>query len=452
MLMPGTKAIFAPFSLPMRLLTLSILTLICGLAQAQYPLLVDKVVAQVGDRIVLKSDIEFQYLQFLEEGIPPEDVRCDLLDQMIAQRLLILQAEEDSVIISDDEVELELNRRFDYFISLLGSQEKLEEFYGKPIVQLKDDFREDIANQLLAQRMQGQISGDLRISPAEVRDFYRRIPKDSLPYFDAEVEIAHLALIPTPTRDQKEYARDKAQGLLERVQGGESIEFLAPIYSDDPGSKEQGGYLGCLARGETVPEFEAAAFRLKNGDISEVVESQFGFHIIEMIERKGESACLRHILISPRVTSTNLAIASSRLDSIKREIEANLMTFEEAVNPVDGSTFFAVDELDRETYFAIEPLAVGDISSPQPWKTPAGKDAYRLILLRSESEPHVADLDKDYSKIQAAALQEKRLRIMEEWLAKRLEKTYLRIDPVFAGCSQSDRWSSAAAGGIKNEK
>lgn len=447
-----------------RLLPLLMLGLVfAGPAKAQYPKLVDKVVAQVGDRMVLKSDIEFQVLQMAEEQTPSPEIRCTLLDQQIAQQLLVLQAAEDSVVVSEDEVELELNRRFDYFIGLLGSPEKLEEFYGKSIAALKDDFREDISNQLLAQRMQQQIAGDVRISPAEVRQFFREIPEDSLPYFDAEVKLSQLVLIPEPTAEQRAFARETAEDLRQRVLNGEKLGFLASIYSDDPGSKEEDGDLGCVGRGQFVPEFEAAAFRLKDGEISEVVETQFGFHVIEMVERRGEQACLRHILIQPSVTSGNLARVSSRLDSIAREIREGRLGFAEAVtrfsmdeaskrsggemlNPNTGAPAFEIDELEREVYYAIEKLEPGQISSPQPFYTPAGKQAYRLLLLRDQTEPHQANLDQDYSKIQAAALQQKRARIMEEWLTQRLGRTYLRVDAAFGDCEEAGRWRTAASG------
>lgn len=435
------------------------------LTLAQGPVLLDKVIAQVGDQIVLKSDIEFQYLQYASEGPPSAELRCELLDQMIAQKMLVLQAEEDSVVISEDEVDAELTQRFNYFIGLLGSEEKLEEFYGKSIPQLKEEFRQDIADQLLARRMQGQVVGDVRISPAEVKAFFREIPTDSLPFFSAEVQMAHLVLIPEPNAEQRAFARERAEELLARIRKGEKLSFLAGIYSDDPGSKGEEGNLGCMARGSLVPAFEAAAFRLKNGEISEVVETEFGFHIIEMMERKGEQACLRHILIQPRVTSSNLAAASSRLDSIRQVIVKGGMTFAEAVvrfsadeqtnksggdmiNPNDGSTIFGVEELERELYFAIEKLNPGEVSTAQAYVTPDGKQAFRIIQLRSETEPHQANLEQDYSKIQAVALQEKKGRLMDEWLMKRLGKTYLRVDGNFANCPQADRWLDAASGGL----
>jgi peptidyl-prolyl cis-trans isomerase SurA len=459
---PGTG--FAVQALLLRSMPLLLMLLVGAVqtAKAQYPKLVDKVVAQVGDRMVLKSDIEFQVLQLSEEQTPTPEVRCTLLDQQIAQQLLVLQAEEDSVVVSEDEVELELNRRFDYFIGLLGSPDKLEEFYGKSIAALKDDFREDISNQLLAQRMQQQIAGDVRISPAEVRQFYREIPEDSLPYFDAEVKLSQLVLIPEPTAEQRAFARETASDLRDRVLNGEKLGFLASIYSDDPGSKEQDGDLGCVGRGQFVPEFEAAAFRLKDGEVSDVVETQFGFHVIEMVERRGEQACLRHILIQPQVTSSNLAQASGRLDSIAREIREGRLSFAEAVakfsmdeasqraggemiNPNTGAPSFEIDELEREVYYAIEQLEPGELSSPQPFYTPTGSQAYRLLLLRDQTEPHQANLDQDYSKIQAAALQQKRARIMEDWLTQRLGRTYLRVDAVFGDCTEAERWRTAAA-------
>jgi peptidyl-prolyl cis-trans isomerase SurA len=447
----------------------SLLLLLCLLtaawSRAQYPMLLDKVVAQVGDQIVLKSDIEFQYLQYAQENVPGPTLRCELLDQMVAQKMLVLQAAEDSVVVSEEEVDMELNQRFNYFIGLLGSEEKLEEFYGKPILQLKEEFRQDIADQLLARRMQSVVTGDVRISPAEVRAFFKGIPEDSLPFFNAEVTLSHLVLSAVPNADQRSYARERAEELLDRIRAGEKLSFLAGIYSDDPGSREQEGDLGCLGRGMLVPAFEAAAFRLKNGEVSDIVETEFGFHIIEMIERRGEQACLRHILVQPKVTSSTLAATASRLDSIRNAILEGSISFQaavakysqdvttnksngELVNPSDGTPYFGVEALDRETYFAIENLKPGELSAVVQHLTPDGKQSYRIVQLRSETEPHRANLEQDYSKIQAVALQGKRARLMEEWMLRRLSRTYLRVDPSFTDCPQVERWLSAASGGL----
>ena len=433
-----------------------------GAIQAQ-PQLIDKVVAQVGDQMILKSDIEFQYLQFQQESsILPPDTRCQILDQMVAQRMLVIQAEKDSVVVGDDEVEQELDRRIQYFVQLMGSTDKLEEYYGKSIVQLKEEFREDIKSQLLAQRMQGMISGNVNISPAEVKDFYKRIPKDSLPYFSAEVELSHLVMIPRANAEQKKLAKDEAVRLRERILAGEKMSTLAVIYSDDPGSAADNGYLGCMGRGELVTEFEAAAFKLKNGEISEVVETEYGYHIIEMVERKGDRACLRHILITPPVTATNRSIVSNRLDSIRAAIVAGTLDWEDAVkkfsedeatnksggamiNPTDGSSIFRIDELEKEAYFSIENLEVGDISQPSPYTDAAGKQGLRLLQLEDETEPHQANLRQDYSKIQAAALNEKQVKLMDEWYEREIGRTYLNIDQVFDGCAQkSTKWNQSA--------
>lgn len=429
------------------------------------PQLADKIVAQIDDNIILKSDIESIYQQDLQQSKTglPEDHRCDILEQFIAQKLLLVQAAKDSVIIGDDQVEYELDSRIRYFVSLFGSTEKMEDFYGKTVGEMKEEFRDDIRKQLLAQEMRRKLFGDVTISPSEVREFFKKIPVDSLPYYNAEVEIAQIVIIPEPTEEQKEYAREKIEDLRKRIQNGESFESLANLYSQDPYNiKEQnGGDLGCVTRGTYFPEFEAAAFKLKQGEVSEVVQTPFGYHLIKLVSRQGDNICLRHLLIAPPVTNTNLQIATKKIDSIRNEIVNGKLSFYNAatkfsqdassnltggdmVNPQTGTTYFEINQLDPDVYYSIEKLSPGSVTQIMNYTTPDGKKAVRIIMLKSQSAPHVASLDTDYDRMQQAALEEKKFRLQDQWLAGKVKSVYLKIDPTYFGCSNIDELRASA--------
>ncbi|MFN3939247.1 MAG: peptidylprolyl isomerase [Chitinophagales bacterium] len=414
----------------------------------------DKIVAQVGEKIILRSEIETIYLQEASQGTTlPEDVRCYILKELITQQLLVLQAAKDSVEVTDDEVEYELDRRLRYYESLFGSREKMEEFYGKTFLEMKEEFRPDIKDILLSDRMKSQVTGEISVSPAEVKAFFNKIPKDSLPYFDAEVEYAHITIMPEPTAEQKAFARQKLEDLRQRILNGEDFNVLATIYSEDPGSKEDGGYLGCVSRGTFVSEFDAAAFKLKPGEISEIVQTQFGYHIIKLEDRQGDKICLRHILITPPITNTNYTIASKKLDSVRALIMAGNITFREAaakystdestnksggevLNTQTGSTFFEIDQLEPDVYYAIEKLKPGEVSEVIPYTDYRGRKGVRLLLLNSQSPPHQANLKDDYYRLQAAAKIEKQIRLLNDWVMRKVKDVYMRVDPTFDACTE----------------
>ena len=436
------------------------LSIVFGAASAQNTT-IDKIIAQVGENIIMQSEVESIYYQEAADGEVPEDLRCSILEQLITQKLLLIQAQKDSVEVTEERVDYELDRRLRYYESLFGSREKMEEFYGKTFTEMKEEFRSDVKDLLLAETMQGQILGDLSVSPSEVKAFYNSIPPDSLPYFDAEVEMAQIAIVPEPTAEQKQYARDKAEELRQRVLDGENFELLASIYSEDPGSKEEGGDLGCQPRGTFVTEFDAAAFKLQPGEISDVVSTQFGYHIIRMESRQGNNACLRHILITPPVTNANIQMATNLLDSIKKEILAGNLTFRDAAakysddegsnliggdmtNFQTGSSFFAIDELEPDVYYAIEKLKPGEISEIVSYFSFDGKRGMRLIQLKSQSAPHKANLDDDYYRMQAATKQQKQQKLLNEWVQNKVKAAYLRIDGAYDGCENITELKNAS--------
>jgi peptidyl-prolyl cis-trans isomerase SurA len=429
-------------------------------AQAQQ--IVDKVVAVVDDKIILFSEIESQYSQYVQEGEKPTPtLRCEILEQLITQKLLVAQALIDSIAVSDDEVEGELNRRVKYFSQMAGGEENLEKYYGKSIIQIKEEFREDIKQQLLSQRMQQSIIDDVRITPADVKTFFNKIPKDSLPYYNSEVEIGEIVIYVKTSEASKQFSRQKIEDLRQRAIKGESFSSLAELYSEDPGSAQQGGELGFTNRGDLDPAFEAAAYALKKpGDISPVIESRFGFHIIQLIERRGERINVRHILIIPKTTSYDMAKARNLTDSIydliskKPEIFLELaQKFNEdenskqtggiKINPNTSNTYFEVSQLgqfDQQLALVVQSMSPGAIAEPYVFKTQSGKTAFRIVYLKSKTKPHQANLKDDYDKLQAIALQSKQAKVFDEWLSKRMNKTYIKINTPYTDCDTLNKW------------
>lgn len=427
-------------------------------AFAQSKQVVDKIVAVVGSNLILKSDIENEYQQYVNQGFPAtEETRCSVLEELLFQRLLINQAILDSVDVTEAQVEGELEQRIQYFIKQIGSEQKLEEYYGKNIAQIKEDFRSDIKKLLLAKAMQAKITSDLKVTPADVRAYFNSIPVDSLPLLNSEVEIGQITK--KPPIDDKEKARVKAKinDLRERIVQGEDFATLAVLYSEDPGSAKAGGELGLLSRNELVPEFAAEAFSLKGKEVSKIVESPFGFHIIQQIERKGELINVRHILLVPKTSGADLYKAQQFCDSVHQLILKDSLSFSDAAlnfsddaesknnggiipNPQTGSSKFETSELDQTIFFTIDKLKVGEISEPVLMQTADGKKAYRLLYLKSRSEPHRANLKDDYQRVQNIALTLKQTKVIDNWIKSKLKTTFVKIDQDYKTCNFKHEW------------
>ncbi len=416
---------------------------------------IDRVVATVGGEIILLSEVQEQF-SYIKKDQPtlPDDYQCIVLQNLIVQKLLVNQAKLDSVEVKDEEVETQLNARIDRLMLYFNQDPKaIEEFYGQTIDQIKDQTRTDMRNQLLAERMQSEITAHATITPAEVQRFFRNIPADSLPYFNAEVEIREIVYKPKVNDAEKEKARKAIEELRTRiVDGGEDLATLARKYSDDPGSASNGGDLGWQKRGTFVPEFEAMAYKLEKNQVSPVVETEFGFHIIQLLERRGNLIHTRHILLKPAITDADMATAQAKLDTIRNLIVSNNLTFSEALkkygdknqasfnndgrvaNPRSGNTFFEVADLDTDIFFAIDGLNAGGISKPVEFRTQDGATNFRLVQLVSRSKPHKADLKLDYGKIQQAALDQKKAEFTEKWVLEKLRSTYMSIGDMYAPC------------------
>lgn len=420
---------------------------------------IDKIVAVVGDEAILLSDIEAQAFQIEQQnGAKDPDLRCRVLEEVIIQKLLLNQADKDSVIASDGMVDDELNKKIRFFVNQIGSIEALEEYLGKSIIEIKDEFRERIRDQITIQQMQQQIAGEIKVSPAEVKAFYAEIPEDSIPFIESEIQVAQILAKPPVNDKERDRVKDELQEIRNKILGGRSFASMAAFYSQDPVSAAKGGELGFVNRGDLVPEFEAAAFALKGNEISEIVESTYGFHIIQLIERRGETINVRHILLSPKASPEDLENARLKLDSLQRAIRLEEINFEDAalkysadeetknnagllINPASGSTWWEVSQLDQSIFFAIDKLDIGEMSDPVMVREGEKKTGYRILKLIARTEPHKANLKDDYQRIQQAAEGKKKEEKVNDWIKRKRSTFFIKIDPVYSDCAFQNDWN-----------
>ena len=425
-----------------------------GISRPRGQELVDGIAVKVDNQIVLRSDVDNIMAQEMAraQGKPlPPDLRCKILQSLVLTRLMLARAEVDSVTVTDQVVNSELDRRMAYFVQQVGSEKKLEEMYNKSIRALKDDLRGQVHDQLVQQKMQEQIAGKVTVTPREVKEYFDKVPKDSIPYFSTEVEVGQI-VIPAQVNDAaKQAAIVKLNELRARILAGEKFETLAKEYSQDPGSAVEGGYLGFFGRGELVPPYEAAARKLEPGQLSPVVESQFGFHLIQLIERKGEKYSTRHILLKPETGTTDVSASATKLARIRRQILSDSISFAKAAkeysedkatnsnggllaNRQDGGSRLPIDKLDPAIFFTIDTMKVGHITPPMPYRTDDGKDAMRILYLKSNTAPHQANITDDYQKISQAALAQKKNKALDEWYEKNRSTVYLEVAPEYESC------------------
>ncbi len=424
--------------------------------------IIEKVIANVGGEIVLLSELEEQLAVVAERqggNLPPE-ARCIMLDNLLTQKLLINQAKLDSVLVSEEEVEAQLNARIDQILDYMGGDiSQFEAYYGQSVNEVKESFREDLRSQLLSDRMRGEVMKGISVTPSEVKAFFNKIPKDSLPYFNSEVEIGEIVVRPVINEMERQKAVDKLLSLRKRiVDGGEDFAELAKTFSDDFASARIGGDLGWTKRGKFVPEFEAEAYKLDQDEISEVFETEYGFHIIQLLGRRGNSINTRHILVRAEITEEDLELAESKLDSVRQLVLSDSLSFSKAVkkygfdqvqsfnndgkmiNPETGNTFFEIGELEPAIYFTIDTMKVNGISKPFRFVDQRGETYFRIVQLQSRTQPHIASLEKDYSRIQDAATEQKKSSFIADWTEQKVHSTYVRIDPAYLGCPTVHKW------------
>ncbi|MET4139045.1 peptidylprolyl isomerase [Pedobacter sp. UYP1] len=423
---------------------------------------VDKVIAVLGSDVILLSELNQQYVMYLNSGNPvDEKVKCYILQQMLVQHLLKQQANIDSVMVDDKQVDDELDKRMRYQIQRAGGQDKLEEFLNRSVLQYKDELRPDVKDQLQANKMQGTITEKVSITPVEVRKYYDSYKKDSLPDIPAEYEVGEIVINPELTKSEKQRFFDKLDAIRLRVKSGEDFGFLAKTYSEDPGSAPEGGDLGFFDRTMMAKEFTAYAFKLKPGELSPVFETDFGFHVLQVVERRGEQVHARHILIRPQTTPQSLDRAKLHADSVYNNVIANKLSFSAAAslyssnkeskynggmllfadNVTARTTFIPADKLDPKVFLVVDTMKVGEISRPVPFTGADGKEGYKIILLKSKIAPHKGNLEQDYAKFKEKAQQQKMDRVMSEWFEKRRKSTYIRIDPDYSTCDELKIWT-----------
>jgi peptidyl-prolyl cis-trans isomerase SurA len=418
---------------------------------------IDQIVAVVGDNIILQSEVEMEFEQLKRQADEAlsDTMKCELLKQKLIERIFLNKAQIDSIPLSEERVDAELEKRIRYFAAQFGGVKPMEEFYGKTVSQIKADNREKIKNGMLVNEMQSKVLKDVKVSPIDIKKYYNEMAaEDSLPFYSAEVEVAQLVIEPKVSKEAKQLAYEKITELRERIINGDNFNSLATLYSDD-GSAAKGGELGFFTRGQMVPEFEAAAFKLKPDTISKVIETKYGYHILKLIDRKGDNINVRHILVRPKIFKSDVAAARERMDSIIWQVKIDSISFEKAVKRFSddnftkgnggfitaeqtGSTKIAIDELDKEIYYKLEGLKPGDMTEPELITLPGPdrQQVWRVFYLKSESKPHRANLRDDYQKFQAMAMQRKQQRAMETFMNKTKKDLYIQVNPPYKSCKQ----------------
>ncbi len=429
------------------------LTMFAPLAFSQSNI-IDEVIAVVGDNPVLRSDVEFQYQQAMMQGSNFQgDLKCHIFEQLLLQNLLLEQAKLDSIMVSENMVIMTVDRQINEFINRAGSREKLEEWLNKPLHQIKREQRVIVRNQMLTQQMQGAITDDIKVTPAEIRAFYRRTPEDSLPMVNAQFEIQQITVFPKIETDETERVKSRLREFQRQVSEGRDFATLSVLYSEDQGSAARGGELGFMSRAELVPEFAQVAFNMQEpGRVSKIVESEFGFHIIQLIERQGDRVNVRHILLRPKAKPEAIQEAQLRADSIAGLIRNEDVSFEEAairfsmdkdtringglmINPYNQSTKFEIQHIPAGINRQLESMSVDSISNAFMLKDERlGKDYFAVIKLKSKTEPHRANLKDDYQLIQTILENQKREEVFHKWIVRKQQETYISISPNWINC------------------
>ncbi len=439
-----------------------IIVLMYFISPAARAQVVDEVVAVVGDKIILKSEIEIEVERIKKnaEGALPPNIFCEVLNQKLAEKLMLHKADLDSIVADEDRVTAELDYRVKKLVAQFGSEKAFENYYGKTIAEIKASNRDKVRDDMLVTEMQQKILKEVKASPTDIKRYFNSIPDDSLPFYSSEVEIAQIIKLPAVSKEAKQYAYERIREIRERILNGESFQTLAILYSDDHGSAKRGGELGFFSRGDMVPEFEAMSFKLRGDTVSKIIETKYGYHILQLIERKGESINVRHILIRAQTSKADLVLAKDTMEKIYRMLTKDTLTFEDAAkkysddedsragggylrDPATGSTKVLVEELDKNLYIAIERLQPGQITEPELITLPDGSQAYRMIYLKSETKPHKANLRDDYQKYQAMAFQKKQEEVMSAWIDKYRKKYYVRIADGYVTCNSIERWIKA---------
>ena len=444
----------------------------CAEAQVK-KVLADKIVATVGDKFILRSDIDNAIIDYKRQSQDQEGVItptfCQVLEGQLIRKALVLQAEKDSLNVTEDEIQNEIDRKIRLFLNQFGSKEVLEEVAGRTIFQLKEDFRILIKEQQLSEQMQQKIVEKVKITPFEVRAFYNKIPVDSLPLYESEVQIMELVMHPKANRDVEEYVIKQLFDYRREIEAGiNKFDQLVKLYSEDPSSKENLGQFNINRNEKNFdPAFMAGSFRLKEGQISAPVKSKFGYHLIQLISRSGDDAVVKHILRIPPIGADEINETKTFLDSVRTAIVAGKTTFGEAVNKHsdddqskfsggaiagrDGSTYVNYDQLDKDMVVVVKGMKPGQVSAPQVYTDDRGRKAVRLIYFKERTEPHKENLKEDYNRVAQRALEEKKVKALEAWFKERIPNYYIYIDESYGTCTELKDWIKVANAIVKEK-
>jgi peptidyl-prolyl cis-trans isomerase SurA len=424
-------------------------------AQEDRPQVADRIAAIVGDEIVLQSEV-MKNISNLPGGdtLSVKKKKCRTLAKTLEKKLLLTKAKADSVEVKESRVNAELNRRIQYFVSQIGSREKLEEYYNRTIPEIRENFRQPVKELLRSQRMRQKLLKSVSVSPKEVKAYYQSLPSDSIPYFNTQVKMAHIVRKPKPTEKEKEKARQRLRDLRERiVKKGESFDNLAILYSDDEQSATDGGELDMQKKSNFNKQFASAATKLDIGDVSRVIQTPDGFHIIKLLDRKGDQIHVKHILKKPQITAKSRQHSREFLDSVRNLIRNDTFSFEQAAikfseddktrnngglltNPKTGAHKLPAKQLNSEMFFNVDTMKEGDISKPLRMKTNPNspKEAYRIIKLKEKIAPHRANLEQDYPRLKRMAVNKAKQDKMEQWYKKYARQTYLELKSDATDC------------------
>jgi peptidyl-prolyl cis-trans isomerase SurA len=447
-------------------LSLSILIVTVAYSQPK-KVIADKIIAVVGNKIILKSDIDNTIMDMQRQGIDvPADARCMSLEQALGIKALVLQAEKDSLPVTDEEVDAEIDNQVRYFISQYGSKEEVEKIAGKTLYQLKEDFKEGFRDRKLATAMRNKIIEGIKITPNEVRDFYNKIPVDSLPFYETEVEVGQIVCFPKASRDAEEYCIEQLNDYKKQIETGKKdFGTMASIYTEDPGSKERGGMYEINRNQKDLdPLWMSKAFMLKEGQVSNPFKTKFGYHIIQLVSRSGDDAVVRHILKIPQVTNVEMKAGFNKMDTVRSKLIAGVIDFGTAVSRYsddesskftagmiqgrDG-TFLTIDQLDKELVVKMKDLKVGEYSQPLEYTDERGKKGIRIVYLKTKTEPHRENLKDDYNKVAQRALEQKKESALEKWFDDKKRNYYIMIDEEYRNCAALKHWLDMANASAK---
>lgn len=420
---------------------------------------IDGVVATVGDYIILDSDIDKSFLEMTSQGNSVKDItRCQMLGKLMEDRLYAHQAVQDSIVVTDDQVRDKLNKQMDYMIEQLGSVDKVVKYFKKDN---EEDFRNELFDIIkmntLTDEMQRKIVESVEITPEEVRNFFKKIPKDELPVFGAELEVAQIVVKPQVTEEEKQKVINQLKQFKKEVQEGASFFSKAVLYSQDPGSRSNGGYYKMNRKTPFVKEFKDVAFSLGEGEISEPFETEFGFHIIMVEKIRGQEIELRHILITPKISDEAMAAAKEKINLIRKRIIDKEISFADAartmsdeketranggvlINPKTMDTRFELTKMDPALYSDVANLKENEVSMPLIDEDQTGKKSYKLMMVTNRYDEHTADYSRDYTRIKNIALKEKQIRKIGEWSEEKIKETYVKINGEYLDCVFTNNW------------